>query len=182
MFKRSCSAIQRIKTQNVKWPTYIRANDYVSDKTNFKSNESLLKKKPAESDFHLHAGNSKIFVYFFFQTFQSHFIDFYANKTKTLKNIPFFSVFFHFDMPTIPKNLRERAIDMLNVGMTMNSVAMNIGCSTRAFRHLRQRFQATGRTEDRPRSGSPRVTTRGQGRYIRNMHLAIASNCHSYCC
>ena len=53
----------------------------------------------------------------------------------------------------------------------MNAVAMNIGCSTRAIRHLRQRFQATGRTEDRPRSGRLRDTTRGQDLYIRNIHL-----------
>ena len=47
---------------------------------------------------------------------------------------------------------------------------MNIGCSTRAIRHLRQRFQATGRTEDRSRNGRPRVTTHGQDCYIRNTH------------
>ena len=57
---------------------------------------------------------------------------------------------------------------MLNAGLTTNTVAMNIGCSTRTIRHLRQRFQATGRTEDRPRSGRLRVTTRD--RYIRNTH------------
>ena len=45
---------------------------------------------------------------------------------------------------------------MLNAGMKMNADAMNIGCSTRAIRHIRQRFQAIGRTEDRPRSGRPR--------------------------
>ena len=50
-------------------------------------------------------------------------------------------------MPRIPQNLRERAIGMRNAGMTMTAVAMNIGCSTRALRHLRQRFQATGRTD-----------------------------------
>ena len=76
-----------------------------------------------------------------------------------------------FDMPRIPQNLRERAIGMLNAGMTMNAVPMNIGCSIRAIRHLRQRFQATGRTAGRPRSGRQRVTTRGQDRYIRNTHL-----------
>ena len=54
-------------------------------------------------------------------------------------------------MPRIPQNLRERVIGLLNVGMTMNAFAMNIGCSTRAIRHLRQRLQATRRTEDRPR-------------------------------
>ena len=34
-----------------------------------------------------------------------------------------------------------------------------------------QRFQATGRTEDRPRSGSQHVTTCYQDCYIRNTHL-----------
>ena len=44
------------------------------------------------------------------------------------------------------QNLRKRVIGMLNAGMTINAVAVNIRCSTRAIRHLRQRFQATGRT------------------------------------
>ena len=73
-------------------------------------------------------------------------------------------------MPRIPKKLRQRAIGMLNAGMTMNGVALNIGCSTRAIRHLRQCVQATGHTEDRRRSGRQRVTTRGQERktHLRN--------------
>ena len=70
-------------------------------------------------------------------------------------------------MPRILQNVCERAIGMLNAGMTMNAVALNIGYSTRAIRHL----IFTGRMEDRPRSGRPRVTTRGQDRYIRNTHL-----------
>ena len=44
-------------------------------------------------------------------------------------------------MHRLPQNLRERTIGILNAGMTMNAVAMNIGCSNRAIRHLRQRFQ-----------------------------------------
>ena len=74
-------------------------------------------------------------------------------------------------MPRISPNLRERATTCLNAVMTMNVVAMKTGCTTRAFRYLRQRFQATGLTEDRPRSGRPRVTTRSLDRYIRNSHL-----------
>ena len=60
---------------------------------------------------------------------------------------------------------------MFNAGMTMNAVAMNIRCSTQAIRYRRQRFQATELTEGRPRSRLPRVTTRGQDRYIRNTNL-----------
>ena len=40
-------------------------------------------------------------------------------------------------MPRIPQNLPKLAIGMLNAGMTMNVVAMNIGCSTPAIGHLR---------------------------------------------
>ena len=36
---------------------------------------------------------------------------------------------------------------MLNAGMTMNAVAMNIGCSPCAIRQFRQRFQATEHTD-----------------------------------
>ena len=61
---------------------------------------------------------------------------------------------------------------MFNAGTMMNAVAMNIGCSTRAIRHLRQRFQATGRRDDRPRSGRPRLTTRGQS------HSSTVTNTH----
>ena len=48
---------------------------------------------------------------------------------------------------------------MLNAGMMMNAVDMNIGCSTPAIQHLRQSFHATG--------GS----ALGQDCYIRNTHL-----------
>ena len=71
-------------------------------------------------------------------------------------------------MPRIPQNVRERVIGMLNAGKRMNAVAMNIGCSTRAIRYLRQRFQATGRMEDGPRSGRPPAQP--------------LPNCHSYRC
>ena len=52
------------KIENIKWPTYIRANEYVCNNTNFNSNGSILQKKPAESDFHVHAWTSRISVYF----------------------------------------------------------------------------------------------------------------------
>ena len=39
-------------------------------------------------------------------------------------------------MPRILQNLCERATGMINAGMTMNDVAINIACSTRAIRHL----------------------------------------------
>ena len=47
-------------------------------------------------------------------------------------------------MPRIPQILRKRTIGMLDAGMKMNAVSMNIGCSTPAIRHLKQRFQVQG--------------------------------------
>ena len=87
-------------------------------------------------------------------------------------------------MARIPQNLRKRAIGILNADMTMGTVAMNTGCSTRAIRHLRQSFQAAGSTEDL--SERPSVMTCDQDHYIRNFHLrnrfqtgtAIAANTH----
>ena len=74
-------------------------------------------------------------------------------------------------MLRIPQNLRVLTIGMLNAGVTMNAVVMNTGCPTHAFRHLRQRFQSTGHTGDRPRSGHPCVTASGSDRYIRKTYL-----------
>ena len=74
-------------------------------------------------------------------------------------------------MPRIPQNLPKLAIGMLNAGMTMNAVAMNIGCSTPAIGHLRHRFKATVRTKDRPCSGCLLIMTLSQDRYIQNTHL-----------
>ena len=74
-------------------------------------------------------------------------------------------------MPRIPNNLRERAINILDAGMSTEHVARHVGCSSRAIRNLRIRFRTTGSTNHLPRRGRPRVTTRGQDRYIMNMHL-----------
>ena len=80
-------------------------------------------------------------------------------------------------MPRIPQNLRERAIGILNAGITMNAFAMNIGFFYSCYSTPQAIFQTTGRTEDPPRSERPHVTTRGQDRHIRNTHLR-----NRYCC
>lgn len=74
-------------------------------------------------------------------------------------------------MPRIPKPLRERALGMLDAGMSAVDVAAAVGASAQAVRNLRRRFRQTGSTDDLPRSGRPRVTTRAQDRYILNQHL-----------
>ena len=74
-------------------------------------------------------------------------------------------------MPRLPNNLSERAIGMLDAGMSTEHVARIVECSSRAIRNLRIRFRTTGSTNDLPRRGRPRVATRGQDRYIMNTHL-----------
>ena len=74
-------------------------------------------------------------------------------------------------MPRIPNNLRERAIGMLDAGMSTEHVARHVGCSSRAIRNLRTRFRTTGSANDLPQRGRPRVAMRGQDRYIMNTHL-----------
>ena len=74
-------------------------------------------------------------------------------------------------MPRIPNKLREWAIGMLNAGMSTEHVVRHVRCYSRAIRNLRIRFRMTGSTNDLPRRGRPRVTTRGKDRYIMNTHL-----------
>ena len=74
-------------------------------------------------------------------------------------------------MPRIPNNLLERAIGMFDVGMSTEHVARHVWCSSRAIRNLRIRFRTIGSTNELQRRGPPRVTTRGQDRYITNTHL-----------
>ena len=83
---------------------------------------------------HVHA--RPVEVVYVFWNLSVLFYDFYINNKKTLKKT-LFSVFFTFDMSKIPQNLSECYISMINAGMTMNAVATNIGCSTRAIRHVR---------------------------------------------
>ena len=74
-------------------------------------------------------------------------------------------------MPRKPNNLREQAIGMLDAGMSTEHVARHVGCSSRIIRNIRVRFRTKAGTNDLPHRGRPRVTTRGQDRYIMNTHL-----------
>ena len=48
-----------------------------------------------------------------------------------------------YSMTRIRDNLRERAIGMLDTGMSIEHVARQFGCSIRAIRNLRLRFRTT---------------------------------------
>ena len=61
---------------------------------------------------------------------------------------------------------RGRAIARLQQRIAVREVARRLGVAASVICRLQQRWQATGRVQDRPRSGRPRKTTRREDRYI----------------
>jgi hypothetical protein len=55
--------------------------------------------------------------------------------------------------------------------MNATAVARTLGCKRLVIHRLRRRFQMTGSTKDRPRSGHPKVTSPADDRFIRLRHL-----------
>ena len=74
-------------------------------------------------------------------------------------------------MPRLSRQQREQAIGRLHAGQAARVIANDFNCSTRTIERLRQRYNATNSTNDRPRSGRPQVTTPRQNRYILRRHL-----------
>lgn len=66
---------------------------------------------------------------------------------------------------------RERAIGMLNAGMSKCAVARIFNCTRATIYSLCNRLQQTGSTSDRPRPGAARVTSRADDQRIRLLHL-----------
>ena len=66
---------------------------------------------------------------------------------------------------------RGRAIGWLQDGVAVRQVAQRLGVSHSVIIRLRQRFQNTGRTQEQPRSGRPRITTPREDRYIERQAL-----------
>ena len=74
-------------------------------------------------------------------------------------------------MPRLTSVDRERAIGMLQSNTPPAEVARHFRVSHTTILRLRERFQMTGATADRPRSGRPPVTTPEQDWHIRLTHL-----------
>ena len=74
-------------------------------------------------------------------------------------------------MPRLTNIERGRAIGMLQSNLSASAVARRLNCDPSTITRLQERYRATGSTQDRPRSGQPRVTTRRQDVYIRTAHL-----------
>ena len=69
-----------------------------------------------------------------------------------------------------PRNIspasRDRAIGMLQGGMTVKEVAATIQRSERAIRDLRLKYRQTGSVQDKPRSGRPSILSNRQKKII----------------
>ena len=70
-------------------------------------------------------------------------------------------------MPRLRQNVRERAMGMVQAGMTHQAVADHFNVSRITISRLMIRLRQTGRTNDRPRNGMPRVTSQCQDRQLR---------------
>ena len=74
-------------------------------------------------------------------------------------------------MARLNSDERNQGIGMLNAGMPATVVSRHFGFTRRAIKLLRRRFRVTGNVADHPQSGSRRVTTAADDRYIVLLHL-----------
>ncbi|XP_053384473.1 uncharacterized protein LOC128550131 [Mercenaria mercenaria] len=65
----------------------------------------------------------------------------------------------------------ERAIAMMQCNRRAEDIVRLFGCTKATINSLRRRFQQTGSTSDRPRSGRPRVTTQADDNFIKMTSL-----------
>ena len=73
-------------------------------------------------------------------------------------------------MPRLPANMGQRALGMLQAGLSQWRVAVLLHCHSSTITRLYQRFVNTGDVQDRPRTERPRVTTPAQDANILNGH------------
>lgn len=74
-------------------------------------------------------------------------------------------------MPRLTSAQRNQAIGRLEAGHTAQAVANHFHVNVRTIYRLQERFRTTNTTDDRPRTGRPRVTTRRQDRHIVRRHV-----------
>ena len=74
-------------------------------------------------------------------------------------------------MPRLHQNDRKRAVGMVQTAMTHQAVADHFNVSRITIFRLIIRLRQTGRTNDRPRNGRPRVASQRQNRQLRLIHL-----------
>ena len=74
-------------------------------------------------------------------------------------------------MPRLEPATRNIDIGRLQAGESQNEVARTLNVNQSNISRLWNRFQQTSSTNDRQRSGRPRITTPELDRYIRVFHL-----------
>ena len=74
-------------------------------------------------------------------------------------------------MPRLSNDERNRAVTKLLQGATQQEVVTALGVHQTTVHRLQGRLVQFGNTNDRPRSGRPRVTTARQDRLMRLTHL-----------
>ena len=76
-----------------------------------------------------------------------------------------------FAMPRLSEAERNRAIGMIQGGVSVVDVSRTFNCSRTTIHDLVRRFRHTGDVHDRPRSGRPRATSQRDDRAIVLLHL-----------
>ena len=74
-------------------------------------------------------------------------------------------------MPRLNEAQRNQAVGMVRAGVSQNEVRRQFGVHRNTISALWRRYQQSGNTRDRRRSGRPRVTSLRQDIYIRVKHL-----------
>lgn len=75
------------------------------------------------------------------------------------------------EMPRLTSDERQRALGMLEAGLSARDVARHMACHHSTIMRLRQRVTDTGSASDRPRPGRQRATDAAQDDHIRLQHL-----------
>lgn len=74
-------------------------------------------------------------------------------------------------MPRLGNESRQRALALLQTGLSQNQVARRLNVHRSTIVRLLRRVRDTGSVSDRPRPGAPRITSRRQDNFIRRRHL-----------
>jgi CRP-like cAMP-binding protein len=74
-------------------------------------------------------------------------------------------------MPWLRQKDRERAVGIVQAGITHQAVADYLNVSRITISRLMIRLRQTGRTNDRTHNGRPRVTSQHQDGHICLIHL-----------
>ncbi len=74
-------------------------------------------------------------------------------------------------MPRLTEAERQRAMGLLQAGLSCMEVGRRMHCHRTTISRLRQREAVTGSVADRQRPGRERVTTAAQDRHIRLQHI-----------